>query len=127
MEISSNNLINKDILQVNKFDNIKQENLKDKDDVQLQKVCNDFESFFLNQIMEVSLRSTKIAGEGAGSDIIKGMYTQSVADNSTGSLGISNMLYEFLTQNKKSESRVFNPNSRKFLYFKSFPHITYLS
>ncbi len=101
MEISSNNLINKDILQVNKFDNIKQENLKDKDDAQLQKVCNDFESFFLNQIMEVSLRSTKIAGEGAGSDIIKGMYTQSVADNSTGSLGISNMLYEFLTQNKK--------------------------
>ena len=101
MEISSNNLINKDILQVNKFDNIKQENLKDKDDAQLQKVCNDFESFFINQIMEVSLRSTKIAGEGAGSDIIKGMYTQSVADNSTGSLGISNMLYEFLTQNKK--------------------------
>ena len=101
MEISSNNLINKDILQVNKFDNIKQENLKDKDAEQLQKVCNDFESFFLNQIMEVSLRSTKIAGEGAGSDIIKGMYTQSVADNSTGSLGISNMLYEFLTQNKK--------------------------
>ena len=101
MEISSNNLINKDILQVNKFDNMKQENLKDKDAEQLQKVCNDFESFFLNQIMEVSLRSTKIAGEGAGSDIIKGMYTQSVADNSTGSLGISNMLYEFLTQNKK--------------------------
>ena len=101
MEISSNNLLNKDILQVNKFDNVKQENLKDKDDAQLQKVCNDFESFFLNQIMEVSLRSTKIAGEGAGSDIIKGMYTQSVADNSTGSLGISNMLYEFLTQNKK--------------------------
>ncbi len=101
MEISSNNLINRDILQVNKFDNIKQENLKDKDAEQLQKVCNDFESFFLNQIMEVSLRSTKVAGEGAGSDIIKGMYTQSVADNSTGSLGISSMLYEFLTQNKK--------------------------
>ena len=101
MKISSNNLINKDILQVNKFDNIKQENLKDKDAEQLQKVCNDFESFFLNQIMEVSLKSTKVAGEGAGSDIIKGMYTQSVADNSTGSLGISNMLYEFLIQNKK--------------------------
>ena len=101
MEISSNNLINKDILQVNKFDNIKQENLKDKDDVQLQKVCNDFESFFLNQIMEVSLRETKVAGEGAGSDIIKSMYTQSIAENSTGTLGISNMLYEFLTQNNK--------------------------
>lgn len=101
MEINSNNLLNKDILQVNKFDNVKQENLKDKDSEQLKKVCNDFESFFLNQIMDVSLRSTNIAGEGAGSDIIKGMYMQSVADSSSGSLGISTMLYEFLTQNKK--------------------------
>ena len=51
--------------------------------------------------MEVSLRETKVAGEGAGSDIIKSMYTQSIAENSTGTLGISNMLYEFLTQNNK--------------------------
>lgn len=101
MEISSNNLINNDILQTNKFDNIKSESLKNKDEEQLKQVCNDFESFFLNQIMDVSLRSTKIAGEGAGSDIIKSMYTQSVADNATGSLGISTMLYEFLTQNNK--------------------------
>ena len=101
MEINSSNLINKDILQVDKLNNVKQENLKNKDDEKLKKVCNDFESFFLNQIMDVSLRSTKIAGEGPGSDIIKGMYTQALADNSTGSLGISNMLYEFLTQNNK--------------------------
>ena len=99
MEINSNNLINTDILQTKKFDNLKSENIKDNE--QLQKVCNDFESFFLNQIMDVSLRSTKIAGEGPGSDIIKGMYTQSLADNSSGSLGISTMLYEFLTRNNK--------------------------
>ena len=99
MEINSNNLINTDILQTKKFDNLKSEDIKDNE--QLKKVCNDFESFFLNQIMDVSLRSTKIAGEGPGSDIIKGMYTQALADNSTGSLGISNMLYEFLTQNNK--------------------------
>jgi peptidoglycan hydrolase FlgJ len=99
MEINSNNLINKDILQTKKFENIKAEDFKDNN--QLKKVCNDFESFFLNQIMDVSLRSTKVAGEGAGSDIIKGMYTQSLADNATGSLGISTMLYEFLTKNNK--------------------------
>ena len=99
MEINSNNLINTDILQTKKFDNLKSENIKDNE--QLQKVCNDFESFFLNQIMDVSLRSNKIAGEGPGSDIIKGMYTQSVADNATGSLGISTMLYEFITKNNK--------------------------
>lgn len=101
MEISSNNLINKDVLQVNKFDSVKQTNLKNKDNEQLKSVCNDFESFFINQIMDVSLRDTNIAGEGSGSDIIKSMYTQAVADNSTGSLGISNMLYEFLTKNNK--------------------------
>ena len=101
MEINSNNFVNKDILQVDKLSNLKQENLKNKDTEQLKKVCNDFESFFLNQIMDVSLRSTKVAGESPGSDIIKGMYTQALADNSTGSLGISNMLYEFLTQNNK--------------------------
>ncbi|MBP7742193.1 MAG: rod-binding protein [Aliarcobacter sp.] len=99
MEINSNNLINKDILQTNKFDNIKTENIKDNE--KLKEVCDSFESHFLNQIMDVSLRSTKIAGEGPGSDIIKGMYTQSLADNSSGSLGISTMLYEFLTRNNK--------------------------
>ena len=101
MEIGSSNLINKDILQVNKFDNVTQNNLKNKENEQLKSVCNDFESFFINQIMDVSLRDTNIAGEGSGSDIIKGMYTQAMADNSTGSLGISNMLYEFLTKNNK--------------------------
>ena len=101
MEIGSSNLINKDILQVNKFDNVTQNNLKNKENEQLKSVCNDFESFFINQIMDVSLRDTNIAGEGSGSDIIKGMYTQAVAENSTGSLGISNMLYEFLSKNNK--------------------------
>ena len=99
MEINSNNLINKDLLQTKKYENIKTENLKDSE--QLKKVCDDFESFFLNQIMDVSLRSTKIAGEGPGSDIIKGMYTQAVADNASGTLGISSMLYEFLEKNNK--------------------------
>lgn len=99
MEINSNNLINKDlILNTKKFDNIQTKNLEEE---KLKKVCDDFESFFLNQIMDVSLRSTNIAGEAAGSDIIKGMYTQAIADNSTGTLGISNMLYEFLTKNNK--------------------------
>ena len=101
MEIGNNSIINKDLLQIDKFNGLKQDNLKNRDNEQLKKVCNDFESFFLNQIMDVSLRNTKIAGEGTGSDIIKGMYTQALADNSSGSLGISNMLYEFLTKNNK--------------------------
>ena len=49
----------------------------------------------MNQIMDISLRSTNVAGEGAGSDIIKGMYLQSISDSATGSLGISDMIYDF--------------------------------
>ena len=99
MEINSNNLINKDIFQTNKFDNLKTENIED--DKALRKVSDDFESFFMNQIMDISLRSTNVAGEGAGSDIIKGIYLQSISDNATGSLGISDMIYEFLSKNNK--------------------------
>lgn len=98
MQINTDNLINKSILDTKKFDNIDTKNLEEE---QLKEVCDDFESFFLNQIMNISLKSTNIAGEGAGSDIIKGMYTQAVADSSAGTLGISSMLYEFLTRNNK--------------------------
>lgn len=99
MEINSNNLINKDIFQINKFDNLKTENIED--NKALRKVSDDFEAFFMNQIMDISLRTTNVAGEGAGSDIIKGMYLQSISDNATGSLGISDMIYEFLSKNNK--------------------------
>jgi Rod binding domain-containing protein len=95
MEINSNNLINTEIFKTNEFDNIETKNLEDE---KLREVCDSFESYFLNQIMDISLKNTKVAGESPGSDIVKGMYIQSIADNSSGTLGISNMLYEFLSK-----------------------------
>ena len=41
-----------------------------------------------------------MAGEGTGSEIIKGMYTDALSQNSSGSLGISDMLYKFLSEKK---------------------------
>lgn len=79
------------------------QNIKDKDiseDKDLRKVCNDFESFFMNQFLETSLKSTKVAGEGTGSDIIKGMYTDAVSRQSGGMLGISDILYKFLSEKR---------------------------
>jgi len=67
---------------------------------QLKTVCDDFESFFMQQILDVSLKNSTIAGEGTGSEIIKGMYTQSLAQKSAGSLGISDMLFQFLSEKK---------------------------
>ena len=55
----------------------------------------------MSQLLDISLKSTKIAGEGVGADIIKGLYTENIAKQSSGSLGISDMLYKFLSENKK--------------------------
>jgi len=70
------------------------------EDKSLRAVCNNFEAFFMNQILETSLKSSKIAGEGTGSDIFKSMYTDSLSQKSAGSLGISDMLYKFLSEKK---------------------------
>ena len=83
------------------FSNINTNNMKD---TELKSVCNKFESFFMQQLMDISLKSSNVAGEGTGSGIIKGLYTQGISDSSNGALGISDVLYKFLTQNKKGSS-----------------------
>ena len=83
------------ILKQKKFDKVDTKNLDDK---KLRDVCDNFEAFFLKQIMDISLSSSTLAGEGAGSDIIKGMYTDAVSSDVAGGMGISNMLYEFLSK-----------------------------
>ena len=104
MEINSSSLYNKDILQTDKFDKIDANNLSKLEDKKLREVSNDFESFFINQILSTSLESNStVAGTGAGSDIIKSMYLESIANHSSGTFGISNMLYNFLSQNNKKE------------------------
>ena len=72
-----------------------------KNEKELKKVCDDFEAFFMQQIMDISLKNTKVAGEGTGSEIIKGMYTESLSRQSAGTLGISTMLFQFLSEKEK--------------------------
>ncbi len=83
---------------VKNYENINATKLEDE---ALRKVSNDFESFFMQQLLDISLKSTKIAGEGSGSDIVKGMYTEAISRESTGTMGISDMLYNFLSERKK--------------------------
>ena len=80
------------------YDNLDGKKMEDKE---LRRVSDEFESFFLQQMMDVSLRNTNVAGEGVGSDIIKGMYTEAVSRSSAGGFGISDMLYQFLSENNK--------------------------
>jgi len=105
MDIQSNNfnfalLNSKNKTLENNISNV-QNNM---DDTQLKTVCNDFESFFMQQLLDISMKSTKIAGEGTGSEIIKGMYTESLSKQSSGTLGISDMLYKFLSEKNNDKS-----------------------
>lgn len=85
-------------LKSNPLDKVESKNIKD--DKALREVANNFEAFFMNQILETSLKTSSIAGESAGSDIIKSMYTDAISQQSAGSLGISDMLYNFLSEKK---------------------------
>lgn len=72
------------------------ENIKNDD--RLKEVCDDFEAYFIQQMMDVSLKNSTLAGEEAGSDIIKGMYTETMSREVAGGMGISNILYEYLSK-----------------------------
>lgn len=80
------------------YENLNSKNIEDK---KLKEVCDSFESFYLQQLLDVSLKGTDVAGKGVGSDIVKGMYTEAVSQNSAGAFGISEMLYKFLSENNK--------------------------
>lgn len=89
---------NLSLLNINQ-DRLKTDATKNMVDKKLQDACNDFESFFVQQMLEVSLKSSAIAGEGVGSEIIKGLYTEGISKSSNGAFGISGMLYEYLSKN----------------------------
>ena len=95
----TNQFLNINSIKPNKLENLSEKSLN-KDDKALREVCNDFEAFFMNQFLETSLKTSNIAGEGTGSDIIKGMYTDAISRQSGGALGISEMLYKFLSEKK---------------------------
>lgn len=80
------------------FKNLKTDKMEDE---ALRKVSNDFETFFTQQMLNISLESSNIAGEGTGSDIVKGMYTEALSKQTGGTFGISDILYKFLSENNK--------------------------
>ena len=100
MELNTN-FVDINNIKSNSLKNYKEINTSKLEDEALRKVTNDFEAFFMQQLLDISLKSTSIAGEGSGSDIVKGMYTEAVAKESVGTVGISDMLYNFLTEKNK--------------------------
>jgi len=84
-------------LVLDKFKNLEKNKISND---RLKEACNDFEAFFMQQFLEISLKNSKIAGEGVGSEIIKGMYAESLSKVGGGSIGISDILYKYLSELK---------------------------
>ena len=97
MEISSN-FVDINSVKANPVKPYENLNTSQLEDETLRKVTDDFEAFFMQQLLDISLKNTHFAGEGSGSDIIKGMYTEAVSRQSSGTVGISDKLYNILTQ-----------------------------
>ena len=84
-----------------KFKSLGKQNISQMQQDKLKLACDDFEAFFMQQFLDISLKNSKIAGNDTGSEIIKGMYVENIASQSSGNLGISDMLYKFLSKNNK--------------------------
>jgi Rod binding domain-containing protein len=100
MELNTN-FVDINNIKSNPLKNYENINTSKLEDDALRKVSDDFESFFMQQLLDISLKNTKVAGEGSGSDIVKGMYTESISKESSGTVGISDMLYNFLSERKR--------------------------
>lgn len=89
------------LLQKNKFDDSSLKNIND--EKKLKEACDNFESFFMQQMLDISLKNTNVAGEQTGSKIMKGLYTENLSKASSGTLGLSDMLFKFLSEENKGK------------------------
>jgi Rod binding domain-containing protein len=69
------------------------ESLKDN---QLREATNNLESIFVKKMLEIAYKNSNIAGKGPGHEIIKSMYIDELSKVGSGSIGISQMIYDSL-------------------------------
>ncbi len=75
--------------------------LQSKDDAKLKEQTDKFEAFFIKQILDISLKSdNSLFPKDAGDKIYKSMYNEAVSDNLSGSFGYSELLFNFLKENR---------------------------
>jgi Rod binding domain-containing protein len=95
MNINTSTLVN---LQpkIEKFD------INSKDDKTLLEKSNQFEAIFIKHMLDQAMKpKSGLLPKGVGSDIYASMYTQSLSEQMTGSLGLGKMVYEYLKEQNK--------------------------
>ena len=74
---------------------------KDNDDIELKKATDKFESIFIKQFLDLTLKPEfGTMPTGVGSDIHTSMYTRAVSESLSGVFGISDLLFKHLKDGK---------------------------
>jgi Rod binding domain-containing protein len=71
------------------------------DDLLLKEQTDQFEAIFLQKILDISLKNDNpLFPKSAGNDIYQSMYNQSLSENMSGSFGFSELLFNYLQENR---------------------------
>jgi len=72
-----------------------------KDDKKLREQTDNFESVLIKTLLDTSMKdSNDFFGKDAGDKIYQSMYRQELSNASAGSFGFSQMLFDFLKENR---------------------------
>jgi len=72
-----------------------------KDDLKLREQTDNFESVLIKTLLDTSMKdSNDFFGKDAGDKIYQSMYRQELSNTSAGSFGFSQMLFDFLKENR---------------------------
>ena len=72
-----------------------------KDDQKLKAQTDSFESFMIKQVLDISLKSENaLFGKDAGDKIYHSMYHDSLSKSLSGGMGYSELLFNYLKDNR---------------------------
>jgi peptidoglycan hydrolase FlgJ len=70
-------------------------------DVLLKEQTDQFEAYFVKQILDISMKNESgLLPKDAGDKIYKSMYNDTMSNALSGNLGLSQMLFEFLKEGR---------------------------
>ena len=74
---------------------------KNLDDKKLKEQTDKFEAFFIKKIFDISLKSeNRLFGKDAGDKIYQSMYNDALSNAMSGSFGYSELLFNYLKENR---------------------------
>ena len=75
--------------------------LSNENDQKLKEQTDKFEAFLLKKVLDISLKSeNRLFGKDAGDKIYRSMYNDTFSQALSGDIGFSQMLFDFLKEQK---------------------------